>query len=133
MCFIYLLLAVQLLFSGTTGKIGKNQAYKRFTNPRFRSQMEVGKWKMAQAWIHHPEPKNSRGVWDDLVTVANDEWRKKDPVESFPEYIISSNIASKEEIEDVKKSVEDEMNAAVKFATESNEPDLESLSKDVYL
>jgi len=62
-----------------------------------------------------------------------DEWRKKDPVESFPEYIISSNIASKEEVEDVKKSVEDEMNAAVKFATESNEPDLESLSKDVYL
>ena len=62
-----------------------------------------------------------------------DEWRKKAPVESFPEYIISSNIASKEEIEDVKKSVEDEMNAAVKFATESNEPDLESLSKDVYL
>ena len=62
-----------------------------------------------------------------------DEWRKKDPVESFPEYIISSNIVSKEEIEDVKKSVEDEMNAAVKFATESNEPDLESLSKDVYL
>jgi len=62
-----------------------------------------------------------------------DEWRKKDPVESFPEYIISNNIASKEEIEDVKKSVEDEMNAAVKFATESNEPDLESLSKDVYL
>ena len=62
-----------------------------------------------------------------------DEWRKKDPVESFPEYIISNNIASKEEIEDVKKSVVDEMNAAVKFATESNEPDLESLSKDVYL
>ena len=62
-----------------------------------------------------------------------DEWRKKDPVESFPEYIISSNIASKEEIEDVKKSVDDEMNAADKFATESNDPDLESLSKDVYL
>ena len=62
-----------------------------------------------------------------------DEWRKKDPVESFPEYIISNNIASKEEIDDVKKSVEDEMDAAVKFATESNEPDLESLGKDVYL
>ena len=62
-----------------------------------------------------------------------DEWRKKDPLESFPEYIISKNIASKDEINDVKKSVEDEMDAAVKFATESNEPDLESLSKDVYL
>ena len=62
-----------------------------------------------------------------------DEWRKKDPLESFPEYIISNNIASKDEIDDVKKSVEDEMDAAVKFATESNEPDLESLSKDVYL
>ena len=62
-----------------------------------------------------------------------DEWRKKDPLESFPEYIISKNIASKDEINDVKKSVENEMDAAVKFATESNEPDLESLSKDVYL
>ena len=62
-----------------------------------------------------------------------DEWRKKDPLESFPEYIISKNIASKDEINDVKKSVEDEMDAAVKFATESNEPDLESLSMDVYL
>lgn len=62
-----------------------------------------------------------------------DEWRKKDPLESFPEYIISKNIASKDEVNDVKKSVEDEMDAAVKFATESNEPDLESLSKDVYL
>ena len=62
-----------------------------------------------------------------------DEWRKKDPLESFPEYIISKNIASKDEINDVKKSVEDEMDSAVKFATESNEPDLESLSKDVYL
>ena len=62
-----------------------------------------------------------------------DEWRKKDPLESFPEYIISKNIASKDEVHDVKKSVEDEMDAAVKFATESNEPDLESLSKDVYL
>lgn len=62
-----------------------------------------------------------------------DEWRKRDPLESFPEYIISKNIASKDEINDVKKSVEDEMDAAVKFATESNEPDLESLSKDVYL
>ena len=40
--------------------------------------MEIGKWKMAQAWIHHPEPKNSRGVWDDLVTVANAEWRNKE-------------------------------------------------------
>jgi hypothetical protein len=32
--------------SGTTGTTGRNQAYKRFTNPRFRSQMEVGKWKV---------------------------------------------------------------------------------------
>ena len=30
----------------TSGTTGKNQAYKRFTNPRFRNQMEVGKWKV---------------------------------------------------------------------------------------
>ena len=40
--------------------------------------MEIGKWKLAQAWIHHPEPKDSRGVWDDLVKVANAEWEAKE-------------------------------------------------------
>ena len=62
-----------------------------------------------------------------------DEWRKKDPVESFPNYILSKNIASQAEIDEVKKIVNDEMASAVKFATESNEPDLNSLNKDVYL
>ena len=40
--------------------------------------MEIGKWKLAQSWIHHPEPKDSRGVWDDLVKVANAEWKIKE-------------------------------------------------------
>ena len=62
-----------------------------------------------------------------------DEWKKKDPVESFPNYILSKNIASQAEIDEVKKMVIDEMASAVKFATESNEPDLNSLDKDVYL
>ena len=62
-----------------------------------------------------------------------DEWKKKDPVESFPNYILSKNIASQAEIDEVKKIVNDEMASAVKFATESNEPDLNSLHKDVYL
>ena len=62
-----------------------------------------------------------------------DEWKKKDPVESFPNYILNKNIASQAEIDEVKKIVNDEMASAVKFATESNEPDLNSLNKDVYL
>ena len=62
-----------------------------------------------------------------------DEWKKKDPVESFPNYILSKNIASQAEIDEVKKIVNYEMASAVKFATESNEPDLNSLNKDVYL
>ena len=62
-----------------------------------------------------------------------DEWKKKDPVESFPNYILSKNIASQAEIDEVKKMVNDEMVSAVKFATESSEPDLNSLDKDVYL
>ena len=62
-----------------------------------------------------------------------DEWKKKDPVESFPNYILNKNIASQAEIDEVKKIVADEMASAVKFATESNEPDLNSLDKDVYL
>ena len=62
-----------------------------------------------------------------------DEWKKKDPVEVFPNYILSKKIATQEEIDEIKKSVSEEMVSAVKFATDSNEPDLNSLGKDVYL
>ena len=62
-----------------------------------------------------------------------DEWKKKDPVEAFPNYILSKKIATQEEIDEIKKSVSEEMVSAVKFATDSNEPDLNSLGKDVYL
>ena len=62
-----------------------------------------------------------------------DEWKKKDPVEAFPNYILSKKIATQEEIDEIKKLVSEEMVSAVKFATDSNEPDLNSLGKDVYL
>ena len=54
-------------------------------------------------------------------------------IAELPNYILSKNIASQAEIDQVKKIVNDEMASAVKFATESSEPDLNSLDKDVYL
>ena len=48
--------------SGTTGK---NQAYKRFTNPRFRNQMEVGKWKVRK--------KITGGADKDLFEINQEE------------------------------------------------------------
>tara|TARA_B100000686_G_C16806904_1_gene992038 strand:- start:19196 stop:28231 length:9036 start_codon:yes stop_codon:yes gene_type:complete len=50
--------------SGTTGRIGRNQSYKRFINPRHR-QMEVGKWKVRK--------KITGGADKDLFTINSVE------------------------------------------------------------
>lgn len=60
-----------------------------------------------------------------------DEWRRRDPVEAYPQMLIDHKLVSKKQIEQIKVDVEAEVAAAVKFAEESPEPDPEELFDDV--
>ncbi len=54
----------------------------------------------------------------------------KDPIENLRKYLIENNIASAEELEEIRTS--HEAVASVKFAEESPFPPLESAFEDIY-
>lgn len=61
-----------------------------------------------------------------------DEWRKRDPVEVYPQMLVKRDIATQKEIDDLKAAVDEEVVAAVKFAEESPQPDPDELFDDIY-
>ena len=61
-----------------------------------------------------------------------DEWKKKDPIARFKEYLIENKIATAKEVETIEKASEDAIEESVKFALSSPEPTLESAFEDVF-
>ena len=60
-----------------------------------------------------------------------EEWRKRDPVEAYPKMLVDHKLATDKEIEALRAEVDAEVEAAVKFADESPQPDSEELFDDV--
>lgn len=61
-----------------------------------------------------------------------DQWENKDPIESFRKYVLSEDLISKEQIDDMEEEVNSEISDAVTFAEESSYPEIDELYKDVY-
>ena len=61
-----------------------------------------------------------------------DEWKKKDPIPRFKDYLIDNKLVTKKEIEAVEKASEDAVEESVKFALSSPEPTLESAFEDIF-
>jgi len=61
-----------------------------------------------------------------------DEWKEKDPLINFHKHLIDQGLATESDIEKVSKAADDELNEAVKFATESPEPNLDDIKNDIY-
>ncbi len=51
------------------------------------------------------------------------EWRKKDPIPRFRNYLLEKGIASERELSAIEAEVKQEIADAVKFAQESPQPD----------
>lgn len=59
-------------------------------------------------------------------------WKKKDPILRFEKELIRLKTTTKKKIKEIRDSVIDEFNEAVRFAEESPDPDLSELYTDVY-
>ena len=61
-----------------------------------------------------------------------DEWKKKDPVISFPKFLLKEGYATESDLDKIKKSTDEALQEAVKFAEESPEPELDDIKDDIY-
>jgi pyruvate dehydrogenase E1 component alpha subunit len=62
-----------------------------------------------------------------------EEWRQKDPITTFAERLISEDVISDGDREEVEEEVERRVLEAVEFADNSSEPALESLYENLYV
>lgn len=62
-----------------------------------------------------------------------EEYKDKDPIGMVLKTIYDNKFATQEEIEAIDKSINEKVEASVKFAEESPLPDLDELLKDVYV
>lgn len=61
-----------------------------------------------------------------------DEWKQKDPITRFRDYLIDNKIASEKELNDLNDASLAAVEESVKFALSSPEPTLESAFEDIY-
>jgi pyruvate dehydrogenase E1 component alpha subunit len=61
-----------------------------------------------------------------------EQWRQRDAIERFRQYLVKEGIATREETEKIEQSVAQKIEDAIEFARQSPEPDLSTLEEDVY-
>jgi hypothetical protein len=62
-----------------------------------------------------------------------EEWREKDPVETFARRCVEADVLGEKEIEEIRQSADEQVREAVKFADNSPEPPLDSLYENLYV
>jgi pyruvate dehydrogenase E1 component subunit alpha len=62
-----------------------------------------------------------------------EEWRQKDPIESFARRCIDAGVLGERELQEVRDKAEETVLAAVEFAEASEEPALDTLYENLYV
>ncbi len=62
-----------------------------------------------------------------------EEWRQKDPIESFARRCIEAGVLGERELQEVRDKAEETVLAAVEFAEASAEPELDTLYENLYV
>ena len=61
-----------------------------------------------------------------------EEWKKRDPIDRLRNQLLQNKILTEAEIDEVQNATMQELDEAVKFATESPEPEIEEALEDIY-
>jgi pyruvate dehydrogenase E1 component alpha subunit len=62
-----------------------------------------------------------------------EEWRERDPIESFAQHCIEAGVLGERELQEVRDKAEETVLAAVEFAEASPEPALDTLYENLYV
>ena len=84
---------------------------------------------MTYRWGQHSMRANLR---DPRPKKEYEEWMERDPIARVKESLISRNIATKDKLNAIDDSVEEELAAAVKFGIQSAQPSIQVMKDSVY-
>jgi pyruvate dehydrogenase E1 component alpha subunit len=62
-----------------------------------------------------------------------EEWRQKDPITTFRDRLLSEDVVTEDDVEEMRERIEQRILEAVEFADNSPEPPLESLYENLYV
>jgi pyruvate dehydrogenase E1 component alpha subunit len=62
-----------------------------------------------------------------------EKWREDDPIGILERHLLEENLADRDKLEAIDKAVDEEIEAAVRFAEESPFPEPEALFEDIYV
>jgi pyruvate dehydrogenase E1 component alpha subunit len=62
-----------------------------------------------------------------------EEWRQKDPIESFAQRCVAAGVLGQREVQEVREKAEETVVAAAEFAEASPEPALDTLYENLYV
>lgn len=79
-------------------------------------------------WMGHS--KSDANVYRSKEEIKS--WKEKCPIRRFEEYLINNRVASEQEIEKIKREVEEDIKKAEEFALKSPEPSIEEIFDGVY-
>ena len=61
-----------------------------------------------------------------------EEWRKKDPIENFYQYLLDNNVLKEDDLQRIEMEIREEISLAYQFASESPYPQKGELTRYVY-
>jgi pyruvate dehydrogenase E1 component alpha subunit len=61
-----------------------------------------------------------------------EEWRKRDPIDTLAETLVEAGHLEEADVEDIRDRARNQIDEAVEYARESDYPDPETVTKDVY-
>ena len=72
------------------------------------------------------DPGNYRNV------LEIDNWKRKDPINQFIDYSLRQNLFGPDDIAVIDERVKQVVRDAVEFAEQSEDPEVESMHRDIY-
>ena len=94
---------------------------------------ETGKPYAVEALTYRTAPHGAADFFEKYRDKEEiEEWRKRDPIGILEKKLLESEAADEEKLDEIKNEAKEQIDEAVNFADESDEPPIEELYTDVY-
>lgn len=94
---------------------------------------ETGKPYAVEALTYRTAPHGAGDFFEKYRTKEEvNQWRERDPIGLLEKKLLESDALDEERLEEIKGEAKETIDEAVRFADESEQPDMEELYTDVY-